>query len=330
MRRTSAARHGRGSRKTLTAAAAAVTAGAALAALGTAYATSAPQEQAAKAAAAEPIGYGAGTTGGAGGETVTVSDAGAFTEAVQQDGPLVVQVDGTIELSEMTKVAADKTVVGVGTAGKITGSGLNVSGVQNVIIQNLTLSGSNDDAINVQESSKVWLDHNDISGAKDGGLDIKRGSTDITVSWNHAHDQDKNMLLGHSDDNGDQDTGKLRVTYDHNWFDGTNQRNPRVRFGNPVHVVNNYFSNVGSYGVASTMDAGVLVEANYFENTEDPFHVGEGDSGPGSLVAKDNHLENSGEGQTGGDVEAIPYEYTPEAATSVKDSVTAGAGVGKL
>ncbi|MBC9728031.1 polysaccharide lyase family 1 protein [Streptomyces sp. TRM68367] len=334
MRRTSAlptARHGRRSRKTLTVAAA-VTAGAALAALGTAYATSDPaaDADAAPRAPAGPVGYGAGTTGGEGGETVTVSDAAGFTEAVQSDGPLVVKVDGTIELSEMTKVAGDKTVVGVGTAGKITGSGLNVSGVQNVIIQNLTFSGSNDDGINVQESSKVWLDHNDISGAKDGGLDIKRGSTDITVSWNHAHDQDKNMLLGHSDDNGSQDTGKLKVTYDHNWFDGTNQRNPRVRFGNPVHVLNNYFSDIGSYGVASTQDAGVLVEGNYFENTEDPFHRGEGDSGPGGLVAKDNHLENSGEGQSGGDVAAIPYDYTAEPATAVKDSVTKGAGVGKL
>jgi pectate lyase len=33
---------------------------------------------------------------------------------------------------------------------------------------------------------------------------------------------------------------RLRVTYYANWFDGTTQRHPRVRFGNPVHVVNNY------------------------------------------------------------------------------------------
>ncbi|KAF4408095.1 MULTISPECIES: polysaccharide lyase family 1 protein [Streptomyces] len=283
-----------------------------------------------RTAAASPVGFGAATTGGAGGETVTVSDAGAFAEAVQSDGPLVVQVDGTIELGEMTKVASDKTVVGVGTSGKITGSGLNVSGVENVIIQNLSFSGSNDDAINVQESTNVWIDHNDITGASDGGVDIKRASDQITVSWNRSHDQDKNMLLGHSDDNGGQDSGKLRVTYVHNWFDGTNQRNPRVRFGNPVHVLNNYFSDIGSYGVASTEDAGVLVEANFFENTEDPFHLGEGDSGEGSLVAEDNHFVNSGEGQTGGSVASIPYDYSADSATEVKSIVTAGAGVGKI
>ena len=63
----------------------------------------------------------------------------------------------------------------------------------------------------------------------------------VTVSWNHTHDHTKNMLLGHDDGNGAQDIGRLKVTYHHNWFDGTRQRNPRVRFGEPVHVYNNYY-----------------------------------------------------------------------------------------
>ncbi|MFI8192185.1 polysaccharide lyase family 1 protein [Streptomyces sp. NPDC085946] len=282
------------------------------------------------AAAAGPIGFGAATTGGAGGSTVTVSTASAFIAAVQSTTTQVVRVNGTIALSSMTKVASNKTIVGVGTAGKITGSGLNVANANNVIIQNLTFTGSNDDAINVQYSTNVWIDHNDISGANDGAVDIKRASTNITVSWNRTHDQDKNMLLGHSDSNASEDTGKLKVTYAYNWFDGTNQRNPRVRFGNPVHVLNNYFSDIGSYGVASTENAGVLVESNYFENTEDPYHLGEGSSDAGSLVARNNHLVNSGAGQTGGSVASIPYSYTAQSASTVKATVTAGAGVGKI
>ncbi|MCZ9340214.1 pectate lyase, partial [Streptomyces sp. TRM76130] len=170
---------------------------------------------------------------------------------------------------------------------------------------------------NVQYSTNVWIDHNDISGAYDGAVDIKRASTGITVSWNRTHDQDKNMLLGHSDSNSSEDTGKLKVTYVNNWFDGTNQRNPRVRFGNPVHVLNNYFSDIGSYGVASTENAGVLVEANYFEDTEDPYHLGEGASDEGSLVARNNYFVNSGSGQTGGSVASIPYSYTAQSASSV-------------
>ena len=91
-----------------------------------------------------------------------------------------------------------------------------------------------------------------------------------------------------------------------------------VRFGNPVHVFNNYYSNVGGYGVASTMNAGVLVESNYFENVKDPFHRGEGSSSPGNLVAKNNHLVNSGAGQSGGSVASIPYSYSADAAVVVR------------
>jgi GH35 family endo-1,4-beta-xylanase/pectate lyase len=278
---------------------------------------------------ATPVGFGAAATGGAGGQTVTVSTADAFTSAVQSGSPMVVQVDGTIALSGMTRVAADKTIEGVGASGRLTGGGLQIREVDNVIVRNLAISGSGDDNISVDASTNVWIDHTDLSGANDGSLDIKHGADLVTVSWNRFHDQDKNALLGHSDDNAAEDTGHLRVTYHHNWFDGTNQRNPRVRFGNPVHVFNNYYSDIGSYGVASTTNAGVLVESNYFENVADPFHLGEGSSGPGSLVARDNHLVNSGSGQTGGNVATIPYSYSVDPAASVKSIVTGGAGVGQ-
>ncbi|WP_255952154.1 pectate lyase family protein [Streptomyces odontomachi] len=280
--------------------------------------------------AGSAVGYGAGTTGGAGGSTVTVSNATDFIKAVTSSSATTVQVNGTINLSSMQKVASNKTIVGVGTSGKITGSGLNVASVSNVIIQNLTFTGSNDDAINVQYSTKVWIDHNDISNAYDGATDVKRASDNVTVSWNHYHNQDKNCLLGHSDDNGSEDIGHLHVTYHHNWFDGTVQRNPRVRFGNPVHVYNNYFNNNSGYGVASTENAGVLVEGNYFENVDDPYHLGEADSGPGSLVARNNKLVNSGSGQTGGSVSTPSYNYSLDSADSVKSIVTGGSGVGHI
>ncbi|HEY8524558.1 MAG TPA: right-handed parallel beta-helix repeat-containing protein [Acidimicrobiales bacterium] len=274
---------------------------------------------------AGPIGFGADTTGGAGGPTVRVSSADALEDALAGTERRVVQVQGTIRLDDMVRVGSNKTVEGVGGA-RLTGGGLNIRQADNVIVRNLTITGSDDDDINVENSTNVWIDHNDLSDADDGALDIKRGSDRVTVSWNHFHDQDKNALLGHSDDNAGQDRGRLHVTYHHNWFDGTNQRNPRVRFGNPVHVFNNYYVNIGGYGVASTREAGVLVEANYFENVDDPFHLGEGDSPPGSLVARDNHLVGSGRGQSGGRVASIPYAYEPDPASSVRDIVIAGAG----
>jgi pectate lyase len=283
------------------------------------------------AAAGTPTGFGAGTTGGGSATPVTVSTSSTLISAMQSSSPAVVRISGMISLSGMQKVSSNKTLIGVGSGSGISGGGLNLSNVTNVIIQNLNFTGSSDDAINVQEgSTKIWIDHNTLSNAHDGLIDIKRASDFITVSWNRFFNHNKTMLLGHSDDNGSQDRGHLRVSYHHNWFDSTTQRHPRVRFGNPVHVYNNYYGGVTSYGVASTMEAGVLVEGNYFENTADPFHLGEGSSPGGSLVARNNFFVNSGSGQQGGSVKAIPYSYSLDTASSVRATVRNGAGVGKV
>ncbi|MFI6736483.1 RICIN domain-containing protein [Nonomuraea sp. NPDC050451] len=272
---------------------------------------------------------GGGTTGGGNASPVTVNSASSLTSALSASGASVIRVSGTISCSGMLKVTSNKTVLG-NSGATIVGCGFNISQASNVIVRNLTFRDWGDDAINVQYSTRVWLDHNSLSHGNDGAIDIKRASDYVTVSWNKFFNHDKTMLLGHSDDNGGEDRGHLRVTYHHNWFDGTNQRHPRVRFGNPVHVYNNYYGSVGSYGVASTEGAGVLVEGNYFENTEDPFHLGEGDSGPGTLVARNNHFVNSGSGQSGGSVGSIPYSYSLDTASNVKSVVTAGAGAGRI
>ncbi|CAM3303473.1 polysaccharide lyase family 1 protein [Kibdelosporangium persicum] len=273
---------------------------------------------------------GGGTTGGGNASPVTVTSSSALISAMQSSSPAVIRVSGSIAISGMQKVASNKTLIGVGSTAAITGGGLNIANASNVIVRNINFRGWSDDAINVQYSTRVWIDHNQFSNGNDGAVDVKRASDYVTVSWNKFIDHDKTMLLGHSDSNGGEDRGKLRVTYHHNWFAGTNQRHPRVRFGNPVHVYNNYYASIGSYGVASTMEAGVLVEGNYFENTEDPFHRGEGSSPAGSLVARNNHFVNSGSGDAGGSVRSIPYSYTLDSASSVKSSVSSGAGTGRI
>lgn len=273
---------------------------------------------------------GGGTTGGGSAAAVTVTTSSALIAAMKGSAPAVIKVSGSIAITGMQKVTSNKTVIGVGSGASITGGGLNVSEASNVIIRNLNFKNWSDDGINVQYSTRVWIDHNSFSNGYDGAVDIKRASDYVTVSWNKFSDHDKTMLLGHSDDNGGEDRGKLRVTYHHNWFAGTNQRHPRVRFGNPVHVYNNYYASVGSYGVASTMEAGVLVEGNYFENTKDPFHRGEGSSPAGNLVARNNGFSNSGAGSAGGSVKSLPYSATIDAASTVKSTVTGGAGPGKI
>ncbi|MFC7528448.1 polysaccharide lyase family 1 protein [Actinoplanes sp. GCM10030250] len=271
-----------------------------------------------------------GTSGGGSAATTTVTSASALTSALGSTAAANIRVSGTISCSGMLRVRSNKTIIG-NSGAAIVGCGFNVNGDRNVIIRNLSFRNWNDDAINVQESAtNIWIDHNSFSNGYDGAVDIKRGSDFITVSWNRVFNHDKSMLLGHSDSNASQDTGHLRVTYHHNWFDASTQRHPRVRFGNPVHVYNNYYNSNSGYGVASTEGAGVLVEANSFENVDDPFHLGEASSGPGTLVARNNLLVNSGSGQTGGSVRAIPYSYTADPAANVKSIVTANAGAGRI
>jgi pectate lyase len=286
-----------------------------------------------------------GTTGGAGGPTVTVGNAADFLAAIAASGPRIIRVNGMLTLpGPMHDVTSDKTIVGVGAGSGLTGGGLNIglpiedevtsppaNAVHNIIIRNLNLRDWPDDAINVQMfSHHIWIDHNTWTTGSDGGVDIKRGSSYVTVSYNHADGTDKNMLLGHDDDNAAQDVGRLKVTYHHNWFDATQQRNPRARFGDQVHVYNNYYNDTGDYGVASTMNAGVIVEANSFENVDDPYHLAEGDSDGGRLVARDNCLVNSGEVETGGSVPAVPYAYTAQPCAQVKAAVIAAAGTGRV
>ena len=290
----------------------------------------------ASAAESSPVGFASmngGTKGGASGTVVTVTTAAALKSALSSSTSQTVKVSGMITIAGMYSVASNKTVLGSGASSGITGGGLNLSGVRNVIIRNLVFKNASDDSINVQSgTTNVWIDHNDLSNGYDGLIDIKRGSDFITVSWNHLHDHDKSMLLGHDDANGAEDTGHLRVTYHHNYFRNCDQRGPRVRFGNPVHVYNNYYYNSGTYGVATTCNAGVYVERNYFENTPNTVVTSTGSSPAGNVKLLNNYLVNSGTpaSRNSASVAAIPYSYTVDANSSVKSIVTAGAGTGKI
>jgi len=275
---------------------------------------------------------GGGTSGGGSASPVTVTTASALISNMQAGGARVIRVSGTITLSGMNKVAADKTIIGVGSGASIVGGGLNVASVSNVIIRNLNFRDWADDAVNVQYSSRVWIDHNSFSHGYDGAVDVKRASDYVTVSWNKFSNHDKVGLVGHSDDNGAEDRGKLRVTYYANWFDGTTQRHPRVRFGNPVHVFNNYYRGNSGYGVASTCNAGVYVERNYFESVKSTVVAQTGDSPEGNVKLLNNYLVGSGTpvSRNASSVAAIPYSYVVDAAENVKSLVTGGAGTGKI
>lgn len=224
------------------------------------------------------------TTGGSGGQTVTVSSASQLIDYISRPEPYVIQVSGTINLptnpntdeaEHMYNVASNKTIIGIGSSARITGCGFKIginvdddmtsqpsNAINNIIIRNLSFSDYGDDAVNVQMfSHHVWVDHCTLYDGFDGSVDIKRGSSYCTVSWNHFNNTDKTCLLGHDDGNGEQDTGRLKVTYHHNWFDGSIQRNPRVGYGD-AHVYNNHAYENSGHFVGAGDGSSIYVEAN--------------------------------------------------------------------
>lgn len=242
------------------------------------------------------------TTGGASGTVVRVTTFDQLQTYVTASEPYVIQIVGTIQPPAgyvKLNVASNKTIVGAGNNATLRQTGFRVGGttgcldaynanntyVSNVIIRNLTFrdvydAGTNPDADAVTVecfSHHVWVDHNtfiysapnsSLAARIDGAVDVKRGGDWVTVSWNHFYQYNKTMLLGHVDSNAIQDSGRLHVTYHHNYFENTYQRHPRVRFGK-AHVYNNYFFNYRtgparqiSYIALAGPEAELYLEAN--------------------------------------------------------------------
>ncbi|MEU2555061.1 polysaccharide lyase family 1 protein [Streptomyces sp. NPDC013313] len=293
--------------------------------------------QPAGAADTSPVGFGAGTTGGGAATAVTVSTSDAFKAAVTGGTAKVVKVNGLISLSGQIDIGSNTTVLGVGSSSGFTGGGLRLKKVTNVVVRNLNLSKAvKTDAITVQASTRVWIDHNTLSSDRDHGkdyydglVDITHGSDYVTVSWNTFKDHYKGSLVGHSDSNAGEDTGHLRVTYHHNWFDNVNSRIPSLRFGTG-HFYDNYVVGAET-AVHSRMGAQMLVENNVFRSTQVAVTTSRDSDVDGYANLRGNDLGGAAtEISRTGTFTSPPYEYTAEPASGVVASVTAGAGAGKI
>ncbi|MCX5007973.1 polysaccharide lyase family 1 protein [Streptomyces sp. NBC_00638] len=294
--------------------------------------------QAAGAAETSPVGFGAGTTGGGSATAVTVTTLDAFKTAVTGSSAKVVKVNGLISLSGQVDIGSNTTVLGVGSASGFTGGGLRLKKVTNVVVRNLNISKpvAPADGITVQASTKVWIDHNAFSSDRDHGkdyydglLDITHASDYVTVSWNTFKDHYKGSLVGHSDSNSSEDTGHLRVTYHHNWFNNINSRIPSLRFGTG-HFYDNYVVGAET-AVHSRMGAQMLVENNVFRSTAVAVTTNRDSDVDGYANLTGNDLGGAAtEISRVGTFTKPSYSYTAEPASTVVASVTSGAGAGKL
>lgn len=233
---------------------------------------------------ATPDGYGRNTTGGNIANTVTVTTAADFRTAAESSTSMVIIVSGTLNIESYGRVNvnSNKTIIGANTSSTILGC-LALSGESNVIIQNLNLTNPNgvgtaDGLEATSGCTDIFVHKCTFIDCKDGSFDIKHGSDNVTVSWcrfRYPTQTNHNFpnLIGHTDDNGAEDRGKLHVTMHHNWYDiGCNSRTPRVRYGT-VHVYNNFYASPGNnYCIGTGYECHIRLENGSFENVNDAWN----------------------------------------------------------
>jgi len=218
---------------------------------------------------------GEGTTGGLGGSRVEVCTEDELVAAVTDDIPRVVRVRCMIVLQNRVYVGSNKSILGATTEAGISTKSLSIRHKKNVIIRGLHFccAFAPEDGITVDNSTNVWIDHNEFFSDMDhdedyydGLIDVILGSDFVTISWNSFHDHWKTSLVGNDDDRGPVDAGKLHITFHHNHFVNCNSRMPSLRFGT-AHIYNNFYDTAVEYAINSRMGAQVLVEGNVFRNT---------------------------------------------------------------
>jgi len=288
-----------------------------------------PLQKRACAADTANIGFATGVTGGIGGTTTTVTTLAALTSAVTGSAKKIVYISGTITGAAVVKVGSNTSVIG--KAGSLlAGIGLRVLDESNVIIRNVKVQkvlATYGDAIAVQASYNVWIDHVDVSSDLDhdkdyydGLIDLTHGIYGVTVSWSKLSTHWKASLIGHSDDNGAEDVA-IRVTLANNYWTDLNSRTPSFRFGQG-HVFNNYYY-LNQDGINVRDSAQLLIQNNVWESCKNTVY--QTDTGYATLSG--NIYGNATVPAVNGTSSFTPpYSYSLIAASSVKATITASAG----
>ncbi|MFD5256156.1 pectinesterase family protein [Streptomyces bobili] len=246
-----------------------------------------------------------GTTGGAGGKVVTVTDQASLAAYAAAEEPYVIRIAGSIAVEPFgadIAVASDKTLVGVGDTAEIVHGELHLApGTHNVIIRNLTIRDSavegnwdckdtDFDGIQMDTVHHVWVDHNRFSNICDGQLDVRKDSEYITVSYNRFENNNKTFGLGWTTN------VKTQITVDHNLFANTKQRNPSVDNAAYAHLYNNHLTAqadpgdpVWTYGNWSRGRTKMVIENSYYRDVQHPYQA----DATAELVERGSILRNT-------------------------------------
>lgn len=332
---------------------------------------SAPEAAAATGSATGYATQNGGTTGGAGGQTVRATTGTQIHEALcgraDSATPIVIEVEGTINHGNTTKVSGSScntaagvielkqisnvTIVGVGSGAVFDQLGIHLREASNIIIQNVTVrnvkkSGSptsnGGDAIGMESGVRnVWVDHTTLeaSGGEsegyDGLFDMKANTQYVTLSYSILRNSGRGGLVGSSE----SDLSNGFITYHHNLYENIDSRAPLLR-GGIAHIYNNHYVKLNESGINSRAGARAKVENNYFEDSKDvlgTFYTDEAGYWQVSGNTLDNVTWSSPGGTTnpaGPDMKStttvdIPYTYRADTAGCVPDVVSRTAGADK-
>ena len=118
-----------------------------------------------------------------------------------------------------------------------------------------------------------------------------------------------------------------------------------------MHTFNNYWSNVSNsdmiHGINSRMSGRILVEGNYFKNSNNPLIASDDSPQPGCWQTRSNTLDSIsydrsvGDGAlvvpiiSGGQFDStctvtVPYSYTLESSSTMPTVIPASSGHGKI
>ena len=207
-------------------------------------------------------------------ETVAVVAPGSLRDCAYRDGPtwVIFKKSGTYNLQAPLRLKADKTIDGRGRDIRITGMGVLTDVSSNLIFENLTFTAP---AITVQDTSSrralsihnethhVWVDHCTFEEYPLVELDVKRGSHNVTVSWNRFENAQTGILFGLEPDIF---VDSLQTfTLHHNYFAGLEARGVVARHGK-MHAYDNFFYDVALAGIECTDSASCYIESNVFNN----------------------------------------------------------------
>jgi Ca2+-binding RTX toxin-like protein len=250
-------------------------------------------------------GYGAGATGGLGGAIIHVtnlndSGAGSLRAALEASGTrtIVFDVSGSIDLkSQILVTNGDVTIAGQTAPGE--GITLQDDRIRikasDVVIQGLKFRpGDENDGASADDRDglmigttdftvkDVVVDHCSFSWSVDENLTINGSVANVTISNNivaeglshslHSKgEHSKGMLISNwSQTGGDEDN---HITVTKNLFADNMDRNPEIRAGQEIEIVNNYIYGAGRYdrsiaiggGTNGTLDTTVHVIGNVID-----------------------------------------------------------------